>query len=167
MEQIIRDVLTLARGERAIDASEGVDVGAVVETAWESVAADDVTVRVGDVPTATADRPRVERLVENLLRNAVDHAGEAPTVEAGGLPDDAGFYVADDGDGVATDARDAVFEPGYTENGDGTGLGLAIVRRIAAAHGWDVRITESAAGGARVEVWFDDPDEHTTEASTQ
>ena len=167
MEQIIRDVLTLARGERAIDATEGVDVGAVVETAWESVAADDVTVTVGDVPTTTADRPRVERLVENLLRNAVDHAGEAPTVEAGGLADDAGFYVADDGDGVSAEARDAVFEPGYTESGDGTGLGLAIVRRIAAAHGWTVRITESAAGGARVEVWFDDPDEHTTEDATQ
>ncbi|MEZ3143819.1 sensor histidine kinase [Halobaculum sp. MBLA0143] len=167
MEQIIRDVLTLARGERAIDASEGVDMGAVVETAWESVAADDVTVTVGDVPTTTADRPRVERLVENLLRNAVDHAGDTPTVEAGGLPDDAGFYVADDGDGISATARDAVFEPGYTESGSGTGLGLAIVRRIAAAHGWTVKITDSETGGARVEVWFDDPEGHTTEGTTQ
>jgi signal transduction histidine kinase len=161
MEQIIRDVLTLARGERAISPSEGVDLGAVVTDAWDSIAADDVELSVSGVPTATADRPRVERLVENLLRNAVDHAGPAPTIYAGGLPDDAGFYVADDGDGVPTDVREAVFEPGYTESGDGTGLGLAIVRRIAAAHGWSVRLADSDAGGARVEVWFDDPPEET------
>ena len=54
-----------------------------------------------------------------------------------------------------------MFEPGYTESGDGTGLGLAIVRRIAAAHGWSVRLADSDAGGARVEVWFDDPPEET------
>lgn len=161
MEQIIRDVLTLARGERAISPSEGVDLGAVVTDAWDSIAADDVELSVSGVPTATADRPRVERLVENLLRNAVDHAGPAPTIYAGGLPDDAGFYVADDGDGVPTDVREAVFEPGYTESGDGTGLGLAIVRRIAAAHGWSVRLADSDTGGARVEVWFDDPPEGT------
>ena len=161
MEQIIRDVLTLARGERAISPSEGVDLGAVVTDAWESVAADDVELSVCDVPTATADRPRVERLVENLLRNAVDHAGPAPTIRADGLADDAGFYVADDGDGVPSDIRETVFEPGYTESGDGTGLGLAIVRRIAAAHGWQVRLADSDAGGARVEVWFEEPPEET------
>jgi anti-sigma regulatory factor (Ser/Thr protein kinase) len=161
MEQIIRDVLTLARGERAISPSDGVDLGAVVTDAWESVAADDVELSVRDVPTATADRPRVERLVENLLRNAVDHAGPAPTIRAGGLADDAGFYVADDGDGVPSDIRETVFEPGYTESGDGTGLGLAIVRRIAAAHGWQVRLADSDAGGARVEVWFEEPPEET------
>ncbi|ERH11639.1 MAG: signal transduction histidine kinase [halophilic archaeon J07HB67] len=159
MEQIIRDVLTLARGERAISTSDGVDLGAVVTDAWESVATDDVELSVTDVPTATADRPRVERLVENLLRNAVDHAGSAPTIRAGGLPDEAGFYVADDGDGVPGDVRETVFEPGYTESGDGTGLGLAIVRRIAAAHGWSVRLADSDTGGARVEVWFDPPEE--------
>ena len=161
MEQIIRDVLTLARGKRAISPSEGVDLGAVVTDAWDSIAADDVELFVSGVPTATADRPRVERLVENLLRNAVDHAGPEPTIDAGGLSDDAGFYVADDGDGVPREVREAVFEPGYTESGDGTGLGLAIVRRIAAAHGWNVRLADSDTGGARVEVWFDDPPEET------
>ncbi|MFB6243230.1 MAG: sensor histidine kinase, partial [Halobaculum sp.] len=155
MEQIIQDVLTLARGERAISPSAGVEMDAVVRDAWESVATDDVTFEVSAMPTATADRPRVERLVENLLRNAVDHAGPDPTVRAGGLTDGDGFYIADDGDGVPPADREAVFEPGYSASGDGTGLGLAIVRRIAAAHGWSVAIEDSWAGGARVEVRFD------------
>jgi signal transduction histidine kinase len=155
MEQIIQDVLTLARGERAISPSAGVEMDAVVRDAWESVATDDVTFEVSAMPTATADRPRVERLVENLLRNAVDHAGPDPTVRVGGLTDGDGFYIADDGDGVPPADREAVFEPGYSASGDGTGLGLAIVRRIAAAHGWSVAIEDSWAGGARVEVRFD------------
>ncbi len=155
MEQIIQDVLTLARGERAISPSAGVEMDAVVRDAWESVATDDVTFEVSAMPTATADRPRVERLVENLLRNAVDHAGPDPTVRAGGLTDGDGFYIADDGDGVPPADREAVFEPGYSASGDGTGLGLAIVRRIAAAHGWSVAIEDSWDGGARVEVRFD------------
>lgn len=155
MEQIIQDVLTLARGEGTVDASDEVDLTSVVTTAWESVATADVSLGVeSSLPTTTADRPRVERLVENLLRNAVEHAGTDPTVRAGGLPDDRGFYVADDGDGVPETEREAVFEPGYTDSDHGTGLGLAIVDRIASAHGWSVRFTDSRDGGARVEVWF-------------
>ncbi|MFB6194223.1 MAG: sensor histidine kinase [Halobaculum sp.] len=156
MEEIIRDVLTLARGESAISPTPGVDLDRVVTDAWDGVATDGERLAIdGSLPVTTADRPRVERLVENLLRNAVDHAGEEPTVHAGSLADDAGFYVADDGDGVPSDRREAVFEPGYTASDSGTGLGLAIVERIATAHGWDVRLTESRHGGARVEVRFE------------
>jgi signal transduction histidine kinase len=39
----------------------------------------------------------------------------------------------------------------YTSREGGTGFGLSIVRRIAEAHGWSVRVTESDSGGARFE----------------
>ena len=67
----------------------------------------------------------------------------------GDLADDAGFYVADDGPGFPDDD---VFEHGYTTAEEGTGFGLAIVAELADAHGWTVAGTESAEGGARVEV---------------
>jgi len=44
-----------------------------------------------------------------------------------------------------------VFEPGFTTASDGTGFGLTIVKRIADAHGWEIGVTESDAGGARFE----------------
>ena len=69
----------------------------------------------------------------------------------GRLDDRAGFYVADNGPGVPGELRESVFEPGYTTAEEGSGFGLAIVSRIAAAHGWDVTLTESADGGARFE----------------
>jgi signal transduction histidine kinase len=68
-----------------------------------------------------------------------------------------GFYVADDGPGILSEDRERVFEGGYSTDPDGTGFGLAIVRRIAEAHDWQIRITESDEGGARFE--FSDVDE--------
>jgi PAS domain S-box-containing protein len=68
-----------------------------------------------------------------------------------GVADDT-IYVADDGIGIDSDERSEVFEKGYTTGDDGNGYGLAIVRNIADAHGWDVDVTESTAGGARFEI---------------
>ncbi len=69
----------------------------------------------------------------------------------GALPDDDGFYVADDGVGIAPERRVEVFEAGHPTAGSGTGLGLRIVEQVATAHDWTVDLTESADGGARFE----------------
>ncbi len=74
----------------------------------------------------------------------------AVTVTVGDL--DTGFYIADDGPGVAPDRRGTVFEAGTTTANNGTGLGLAIVTEIADGHGWSVDVTESKHGGARFEI---------------
>jgi len=72
------------------------------------------------------------------------------TVTVGELSD--GFYVEDDGPGIPPEARSKVFERGYTTGEDGTGLGLSIVDQIVGAHGWSIRVTEGATGGARFEI---------------
>ena len=148
MERIIEDVLTLARSEDVIDPTGTIDLEAVAETAWETVETADAELILEDsLPTVVADRDRVGRLFENIFRNAVEHAGERPRVTVGTLAD--GFYIADDGPGIAEEHREAVFEPGFSAENDGTGLGLAIVERIATAHGWSVTVTDAEDGGAR------------------
>ena len=69
-----------------------------------------------------------------------------------GDTDDGGFYVGDDGPGIAPDRRERVFESGYSTTDEGTGFGLAIVSEIASAHGWTIDLAESEDGGARFEV---------------
>jgi signal transduction histidine kinase len=71
------------------------------------------------------------------------------TVTVGALDDGPGFFVADDGVGIAADERDSVLEMGYSTASDGTGFGLGIVTEIARAHDWTVDVDESATGGAR------------------
>jgi signal transduction histidine kinase len=88
--------------------------------------------------------------------DAVEHAGQAVTVTVGDLEN--GFYIEDDGPGIPKAEREAVFDPGHSTSEEGTGFGLAIVREIANAHGWSVRVTGGAAGGARFELTGpDDP----------
>jgi len=65
---------------------------------------------------------------------------------------DDGFFVADDGPGIAPEDRERILELGQSTHPDGTGFGLAIVERIVTAHGWEIDVTESRFGGARFEV---------------
>jgi signal transduction histidine kinase len=155
MADLVDDLLTLARQGRGVGETERVEVGSLARTCWEGFSGGDLV--VADDVAVEADRTRLRELLENLLRNAVEHAGPEPTVRVGALDGDAGvagFYVADDGPGIPPDERERVFEHGYSTDPDGTGFGLAIVGAVADAHGWDVRLTEGEAGGARFEFRF-------------
>jgi len=153
MNALVEDVLTLARDGRTVGDTEPVDVAAVARDAWETAGVPTATLDVADdLGRVDADPERFRTVFENLLGNAVHHAGEDVAVTVGALPDDAGFYVADDGPGIPESDRETVFEHGYTDSVDGTGLGLAIVRSIAGAHDWTVAVAERDAGGARFEV---------------
>lgn len=184
MERIIDDVLTLADNgnigevdsasaahidrQDSSKAEHAVDIGHVAEAAWNTVETEDATLRIiSEFPSTVADEDRLQRLFENLFRNAVEHGstsspsqthqgaqGSGITVTVGPLDGDPpdGFYVADDGRGIPGDERDQVFDPGVSSTGHGTGLGLAIVDRIASRHGWSITVTAAADGGARFEV---------------
>jgi signal transduction histidine kinase len=144
-------VLGLARQGKRVDDTTTVSLGDLVTQAWGCVDYDgNATLDRGDLPTVEADRERLRALLENLFRNAHEHAGPEPTVTVESLPD-GGFAVADDGPGVPTEERDSVFEHGYSTSESGTGFGLSIVNTVAQAHGWDVSLTESESGGARFE----------------
>jgi len=84
--------------------------------------------------------------------DAVEHGGSSDdtpvTVRLETTAD--GFAVEDDGPGIDPDVRDRIFDPGVSGTASGTGFGLYIVHTIAAAHGWDVTVTEGD-GGARFE----------------
>ena len=72
------------------------------------------------------------------------------TITVGDL--ETGFYLEDDGPGISADKRDDVLEVGYSTKRDNTGFGLAIVAKIVEAHGWELTVTDSDAGGARFEI---------------
>ncbi|WP_255246163.1 HAMP domain-containing sensor histidine kinase [Halolamina sp. CBA1230] len=74
MEQIIQDVLTLARGEAALNPEPAVPVRDTAERAWQSVETGAWTLQLDEsLPTVTADADRLRRLFENLFRNCVEH----------------------------------------------------------------------------------------------
>jgi signal transduction histidine kinase len=150
MNDLIDDLLTLARQGETVSDMEPVTLGELAETAWRTVESSHASLQVETNQTVRCDTSRLQQLLENLYRNAVEHGGSAVTVTVGEVDD--GFYVEDTGPGIPENEREQVFEPGYSTATDGTGFGLRIVRQVAQAHGWTVRVTESEVGGARFEI---------------
>jgi PAS domain S-box-containing protein len=186
-ESIITQTLQFAE-EGQVGTATNVDLGSAVgdawrevEAAWEGVELPDATVQVESNVTLRADPDAFNRVLGNLLRNAVEHGsangsraaddnvddesvstptGEGVTIRAGIIQSSdttVGFYVEDDGPGIPSEAREMVFETRYSTSETGTGFGLAIVEQIAVAHGWSVQVTEGADGGARFEFTGIDP----------
>jgi signal transduction histidine kinase len=118
-----------------------------------------IAVQGGDAAIVSADPDRVGQALDNMIDNAVRHAGS--TVELTPRTSD-GFveiHVADDGPGFPPEFlphawdRFARADAGRTE--DGTGLGLAIVRTIAELHGGQAHARNTPDGGA--DVWISLP----------
>lgn len=150
MDDIIDDVLALAKHGEPVSAPTIVHLASVASDAWELAGANDATLVIPtDLGTCRAARSRLQELFENLFANAVRYGSDDVTVEVGRLED--GFYVADDGPGIPAEDRESVFEYGYTTSQEGTGFGLAIVAEIATAHGWNVALADNDTGGARFE----------------
>jgi PAS domain S-box-containing protein len=151
MEALIDELLALARNGQMIDEenTEPIDLSDAAARGWDLISATDAELRIENAGTIVADESRLQQLLENLFRNAIDHGGDTITVRVGMLQN--GFYVEDDGPGIPENDREEVFTPGYTTRDDGTGFGLGIVRNVADAHGWEVAITDSPDGGARFE----------------
>lgn len=150
METLLNDLLALAHGGTEVTSPEPVSLRAVTEDAWQTVDTRGARLVNRGERVILADRSRLHQLIENLLRNAVEHGGDTVTISIGDRVD--GFYVADDGPGIPDSERETVFKTGYSTRESGTGFGLNIVREIVDAHDWEIHIAESAEGGAQFDV---------------
>jgi signal transduction histidine kinase len=114
----------------------------------------DLRAQLGDEPlSARADPERIQRVLFNLIRNAIHHtpADGSVTVRAEALPDAIEVEVADTGEGIPAADRAYVFEPfnrgsDSSRSGDGAGLGLAISRAIVETHGGRIWIAPAETG---------------------
>ncbi|MFP5441641.1 MAG: sensor histidine kinase, partial [Gammaproteobacteria bacterium] len=162
MHRMVENLLDLARlrsgdagGERSWQAIEeivGSSLEAVRRRPVDRVFAVDVP---ADLPLLRCDGVLIERVLVNLLENAIKYspAGSRIALQAGVDDREIVIAVSDQGPGVPADLRDKVFEP-FFRAGDnaGSGLGLTICRGIVEAHGGSVQLGTAAGGGARVVV---------------
>jgi signal transduction histidine kinase len=165
LEQMIDALLALTRGQAGLEHRERVDLADVASKALlarEADAADrDLDVRATLDPAPTAGDPRLlERLIGNLLDNAIRHNVPGGEVEvATGVRDERAFLaVANTGPAVPAGEVPRLLQPfqrldGARTNHDaGNGLGLAIVEAIAVAHGAGLSVRARPGGGLAVEV---------------
>jgi signal transduction histidine kinase len=169
-ERLLDGLLVLARSDRGLDAAEQVDLAESAARGLDlvSAAAGELGIELrsslGTAPVL-GDPVLLDRLVANLLENAVAYNGPSGWVEvttANGGPT-AIVRVANSGPAVPEDRVPLLFEPfqrlsrARTGSGRGAGLGLSIVRSVARAHGGDVTARARAGGGLAVEVELPSP----------
>lgn len=175
MDEMIEDLLTMARTETAVETREETNLHDVITRAWETTQTGGLTLdsRLPEDATLEAKPDLLQHVFENLFRNAADHNAPPVTVTVGLLENGSGFYVEDDGDGIPAEHRDEVFDHGYTTDEEGTGFGLSIVTDLVGAHGWSISVTEGSVaptqgeqterGGARFEISTGDNQKPATE----
>jgi signal transduction histidine kinase len=109
-----------------------------------------IAVRV-DLPQVTclADREQLRLVLFNLFVNsaqAMEGRGQIH-VSAAGTTNGLILRIADEGPGLAPEARERLFEPFYTTKHRGTGLGLVTARRIVEAHNGALELHSLPEGG--------------------
>jgi signal transduction histidine kinase len=116
----------------------------------------EIELSVSSAATIVADPRLFQRAVENLLRNAVQHARGKVRLEVSAAADVATVAVHDDGPGIPEELHEKVLVPFFRPQADrsrktgGVGLGLAIVNRIVQRHGGQIAIATSPLGGASI-----------------
>jgi len=165
LSKLVDDLFELAQLEAGVITTETrrSRLGEIVETALATVAvpaAEKGLRLVAEVDT-TADltcSPRLERVLLNLLHNAVQHTPANGTVRLAATLRDGWIELAveDTGSGIRREDLDRVFDPFFradpARHGPGAGLGLALSRRIVEAMGGRISAESVAAGGARFAV---------------
>jgi signal transduction histidine kinase len=102
-----------------------------------------------------ADRDEVERMLRNLVRNAVEAMPDAGAIRIRidqAAPDRCGLVIEDTGAGMDPETLRKALQPGFTTKESGSGLGLALVRRTVSAYGGTMRLESSPGRGTTVRI---------------
>jgi two-component system, OmpR family, sensor kinase len=158
------DLLALARIEaERIPNHEIVDLKALIDDACAAARtlADSkgqtLAVKAGTAPAVRGNSRELQRLVLNLLDNAIKFTPEQGRIEVALACHDGSalLSVCDNGPGVKPDELCRMFDPFYRSRGAnaaGSGLGLALCHEIVVAHGGDIKAANRAGGGCEVQV---------------
>jgi two-component system, OmpR family, phosphate regulon sensor histidine kinase PhoR len=169
LQALLDDLLTLSRLESVTPAldREPVDLQEVIQRSVEmlSSGAQERQVRLevearNDVPPILGDADGLERLVLNLLDNAIKYNRPEGTVALRLFQSEgqAILEVSDSGIGIPQDALTRIFErfyrvdKGRAREEGGTGLGLAIVKHVTQAHGGQVEVESRIGKGTTFRV---------------
>ncbi len=157
MRQMVAATIGFLRGDAGTGERRPVDLAAIARRLAGEATDTGSIVAIAEIDRAVVngDRSALERLVQNLIDNAVKYAGGAELLVRH-TSDRARVTVADRGPGIPEAELDRMFEPferhepSRSRSTGGLGLGLAIARSIALAHGGSISAQNREGGGLEV-----------------
>ena len=159
MREMVAATIGFLRGDAGTGERQRVDLAALARRLAGEASDTGSTVAIAEIERAvvSGDRSALERLVQNLIDNAIQYAGSAELIVRRAV-DRAMVTVADRGPGIPEAELERMFEPferrdrSRSRSTGGLGLGLAIARSIAVAHGGSIRAENRTGGGLIVTV---------------
>jgi signal transduction histidine kinase len=158
MFRLVDDLLDLDRLERGMGEPDrrDVDVREVLARVVEEerkAGGRDVALACPEGLREFVDPVQLERIVDNLILNAIKHTQGPVEVRADAGPAGLEMTVRDFGPGVPDELKTVVFEPFRTGKGStGIGIGLSLVARFAEQHGGRAWVEDAPGGGAAFRV---------------
>ncbi|HET7420310.1 MAG TPA: DUF4118 domain-containing protein [Candidatus Dormibacteraeota bacterium] len=158
LDRMVGSLLALSRLEAGVELDREPHsfaelVGAATRQLKPELKGREVAVRIpGDLPAIDVDEMQADRLLVNLLENALEWAPAEGGIEIGAMARDGEMvgWVENDGPPIAATDLDRVFDTFWTRRAKGTGLGLAIAKRVVEAHGGRIH-AENRRRGPRFE----------------
>lgn len=136
--------LALANSGQAIERADAVNLNEVAAEAAKLVVDEKINVSIGHLPIVRCDAMKVRTVLENLLKNAVEH-GKGRFIEITAEPTTEGtdILVINDGEPCPRQTvANRLAKTGFRNRGT-RGLGLAIIKKIILAHEWQIHIDPS------------------------
>lgn len=162
MRVMVEQTLSFAQDEGAQEATQDLDLQALLLELQATRQTLGQTVTLGELPEASHYRGQpvaLKRALRNLVDNAVRHGGSAHITLSRAAPTGWRIDIDDHGPGLPEAMLERVFMPFVQlgparnrEQGGGVGLGLAIARSCARAHGGDVSLANRSEGGLRATI---------------
>jgi two-component system, sensor histidine kinase and response regulator len=168
LENIVADVVDFGDSPRRPLVLEAVDLTEICQAAIAEVTADAARQRIPvgltlppGLPLVLANRPALIRLLQHLLDNALKFSSPERPVSLSAESSASGVRISvqDSGCGIPDTQVDRIFDTFYqvdgatTRRANGLGIGLSVVKKLAEAHGAQVRVDSQIGQGSR--FYFD------------
>jgi signal transduction histidine kinase len=165
MQRTLNDLHTLARLSKDEITFKPAPLTPLAEQAVRELKLDidkrNAIVTVGKIPYFPISAVWMLEVIKNLILNALKYSDKKqPRIDIGPLPPDKGFYVKDNGIGIAPEHRNKIFDVFYRApnslGAEGTGIGLYLVKKIMDLHHGRITVESAPGEGSTFKLWFSD-----------